>query len=219
MTILQRAATIAAMSFALAGLIGTSSPGLANELDHGTMIAAPATPATQAPGLIPAVSVVFAPSRPVVQPLPAAPAAATTDTATEFDSLDAAVAAQDAAVADDALRCLAGAIYFEAKGEPLAGQLAVADVILNRTKSGRFPEDVCGVVKQPGQFSFVRGGSIPSIDSDRAQYRTAVAVAKVALRAAWQNPAPDALSFHARQVSPGWGMKKVAAIGNHVFYR
>lgn len=201
------------MSLALAGLIGTSSPSLASELDHGLTIAAPAAPA-----LIPAVSTTFGPAQPVVQPLPTAEAP-TAETRSEFDSLDAAVAAQDAAIADDALRCLAGAIYFEAKGEPLSGQLAVADVIINRTKSGRFPGDVCSVVKQPGQFSFVRGGSIPAIDADRAGYRTAVAVAKVALRAAWQNPASDALFFHARQVAPGWGMKKVAAIGNHVFYR
>ena len=200
------------MSLALAGLIGTSSPGLATEIDHGTLIVAPlATPA-------PTVQT-FGPSQPVVQPLPAADAPAAVASNQEFDTLDAAVAAQDAAVADDTLRCLAGAIYFEAKGEPLSGQLAVADVIINRTKSGRFPGDVCSVVKQRGQFSFVRGGSIPAIDGNRAGYRTAIAVAKVALRAAWQNPATDALFFHARQVTPGWGLTKVAAIGNHIFYR
>ena len=200
------------MSLALAGLIGTSSPGLATEIDHGTLIVAPlATPA-------PTVQT-FGPSQPVVQPLPAADAPVAIASNQEFDTLDAAVAAQDAAVADDTLRCLAGAIYFEAKGEPLSGQLAVADVIINRTKSGRFPGDVCSVVKQRGQFSFVRGGSIPAIDGNRAGYRTAIAVAKVALRAAWQNPATDALFFHARQVTPGWGLTKVAAIGNHIFYR
>ena len=200
------------MSLALAGLIGTSSPGLATEIDHGTLIVAPlATPA-------PTVQT-FGPSQPVVQALPAADAPVAVASTQEFDTLDAAVAAQDAAVADDTLRCLAGAIYFEAKGEPLSGQLAVADVIINRTKSGRFPGDVCSVVKQRGQFSFVRGGSIPAIDGNRAGYRTAIAVAKVALRAAWQNPATDALFFHARQVTPGWGLTKVAAIGNHIFYR
>ena len=215
MTVLQRAATIAAMSFALAGLIGISSPGLATEIDRGTLVVAPlAIPAPTA-----STTQTFGPSQPVVQALPTTAAPAASATGPEFDTLDAAVAAQDAAVADDALRCLAGAIYFEAKGEPLSGQLAVADVILNRTKSGRFPGDVCGVVKQRGQFSFVRGGSIPTIDSNRAGYRTAIAVAKVALRAAWENPASNALFFHARQVTPGWGLTKVAAIGNHIFYR
>ena len=213
MTVLQRAATIAVMSFSLAALIGTSSPGLASEIEHGSLIVAPAaTPTT-------AAAQTFGPSLPVVQPLPATDVPAATVDAPAFDTLDAAVAAQDAAVADDALRCLAGAIYFEAKGEPLSGQLAVADVIINRTKSGRFPGDVCSVVKQRGQFSFVRGGSIPTVDSSRAGYRTAIAVAKVALRAAWENPASDALFFHARQVAPGWGLTKVAAIGNHIFYR
>ncbi|WP_447415191.1 cell wall hydrolase, partial [Clostridium perfringens] len=71
-------------------------------------------------------------------------AAATDDSADdEFDTLADAVAAQDNGDVTDAERCLAGAIYFEAKGEPLAGQLAVANVIINRTKSGRFPSDVC----------------------------------------------------------------------------
>ena len=220
MTVLQRAATIAVMSFSLAAMIGTSSPGLANEIERGTSVVAPvATPTTVSSLVVPAVAdaPLFGPSQPVVQALPTTDTAASTPS--EFDTLDAAVAAQDGAVADDALRCLAGAIYFEAKGEPLSGQLAVADVIINRTKSGRFPGDVCSVVKQRGQFSFVRSGSIPAIDANRAGYRTAIAVAKVALRAAWENPASDALFFHARQVTPGWGLTKVAAIGNHIFYR
>ena len=217
MTVLQRAATIAVMSFSLAALIGTSSPGLANEIERGSLIVAPIATATSPVAAV--TQPAFGPSQPVVQALPTTDAAAATGTPSEFDTLDAAVAAQDAAVADDALRCLAGAIFFEAKGEPLSGQLAVADVIINRTKSGRFPGDVCSVVKQRGQFSFVRGGSIPVIDANRAGYRTAIAVAKVALRAAWENPASDALFFHARQVAPGWGLTKVAAIGNHIFYR
>ena len=113
---------------------------------------------------------------------------------------------------------MAGAIYFEAKGEPLPGQLAVAEVILNRTKSGRFPKSVCSVVTQPGQFSFVRGGRIPEVAQNR-QYQTAVAVARVALGDMWDSPAADAMYFHARRVAPSWGRKTVATIGNHVFYR
>ncbi len=58
-------------------------------------------------------------------------------------------------------RCLATAIYFESKGEPLAGQLAVAQVILNRAESGRWARDACGVMLQPKQFSFIRGGRAP----------------------------------------------------------
>jgi spore germination cell wall hydrolase CwlJ-like protein len=136
----------------------------------------------------------------------------------DYDSLAEAVAAQDTDARDRDLTCMAGAIYFEAKGEPLSGQLAVGEVILNRTKSGRFPKSICSVVTQPGQFSFVRGGRVPVI-ANNAAYRTAVAVARVAMADAWDSPAPNAMYFHARRVSPGWRMTKIAAIGNHVFYR
>ncbi len=149
----------------------------------------------------------------------AQPAVVQTEDEEEFDSLSEAVAAQSAPDAlNDELTCLAGAIYFESKGEPLPGQLAVAEVIINRAKSGRFAKSVCAVVTQAGQFSFVRGGRIPAIASN-ANYRTAIAVAQVALRDQWDSPAPKALYFHARRVSPGWRMTKVASIGNHVFYR
>ncbi|MBV9929578.1 MAG: cell wall hydrolase [Alphaproteobacteria bacterium] len=114
--------------------------------------------------------------------------------------------------------CLATAVYFEAKGEPLKGQLGVAHVILNRTRSGRFPRSVCGVVRQPGQFSFVHGGRLPAV-SHGAQWKTALAIAAIALAGEAPAPAPKALFFHARSVSPGWHLTRVAAIGNHVFYR
>ncbi len=117
------------------------------------------------------------------------------------------------------LECLAGAIYFESKGEPLAGQLAVAEVIINRTQSGRYPTSMCGVVKQPGQFSFVRGGRMPTISRDSAHWRKAVAIAHIALKDLADSPAKDALSFHATYVSPRWRMKRVATVGNHIFYR
>ena len=136
-----------------------------------------------------------------------------------FASLADAVAAQSLEdPLDDEARCMAGAIYFESKGEPLTGQLAVADVILNRTRSGRFPRTICSVVTQPGQFSFVRGGRVPDI-ADCAYYRTAIAVARVAMADAWQSPARDALFFHARRVAPGWHREHIATSGNQVFYR
>uniref|UniRef100_UPI0035CC328D cell wall hydrolase n=1 Tax=uncultured Sphingomonas sp. TaxID=158754 RepID=UPI0035CC328D len=136
-----------------------------------------------------------------------------------YGTLDAAVAAQPVPeTMSDELQCMAGAVYFEAKGEPLSGQLAVAEVILNRSKSGRFPKGVCSVVTQPGQFSFVRGGHVPAIAQTK-QYRTAVAVARVALADAWDSPATGAMYFHARRVAPSWHRVQVAAIGNHLFYR
>jgi len=139
--------------------------------------------------------------------------------ATAFESLAAAVAAHQSAEADDLQQCLASAIYFESKGEPLAGQLAVANVIINRTKSGRFPTDVCSVVKQRGQFGFVRGGSIPVIDASRAAFRTALGIARVALAAAWDSPVPKALYFNTPNRAPAARLTRIAAIGHHIFYR
>ncbi|MEA1083475.1 cell wall hydrolase [Sphingomonas sp. CD22] len=219
MTIMQRAAAIAAMTFSLAGLISHSSPVNASDIDR-TSIPAPSSTIQ----IINSVS-------PVSVPVPAASATPQVAATVEpiptvqqaeddrFNSLAEAVAAQDAEQVDATQRCLAGAIYFESKGEPLAGQLAVANVIINRSKSGRFPTDVCSVVKQRGQFSFVRGGEIPSIDEGRAAYRTALAVAKIALAAAWESPAPKALFFNTPNRRPAGNVTKIAMIGNHVFYR
>ncbi len=117
------------------------------------------------------------------------------------------------------LHCLAGAIYFEAKSESLAGQLAVGRVVIARSKSGRFPNSYCGVVYQPSQFSFVRGSSMPTIDQRSRQWRNAVAIAQIAHANSWRSPVEGALYFHAARVSPGWRLKRVARIDNHVFYR
>ena len=149
----------------------------------------------------------------IVQPLPAEPETE------EFATLHEAVAAQDAPAAiDSELNCLAIGVYFEAKGEPLAGQLAVAEVILNRTTSGRFPRSVCSVIVQPGQFSFIRGGRLPSPPAN-AQWRKALAVAQVAQKDLWESPVSNALFFHARYVSPGWKRERAGTVGNHIFYR
>jgi N-acetylmuramoyl-L-alanine amidase len=219
MSFLSRVAAFAAVTFALAGL-GQGAPGLAAELDRTAVAAAPAVPVIDAPtaGLTSALAVTPAPA-PVLSP------AIDTDTDVvvsplgKFASLDAAVAAQDLAAADENLRCLASTIYFESKGEPISGQLAVAQVVINRARSGRFPPDICGVVTQRGQFSFVRGGTIPTIDAGRSGYRTALAIAKVALTEAWQGQAEGALFFHARRVAPAGRFVRVASIGNHIFYR
>jgi N-acetylmuramoyl-L-alanine amidase len=115
--------------------------------------------------------------------------------------------------------CLAGAVYFESKGEPLQGQLSVAEVILNRARSGRFPASACGVVKQRGQFSFIRGGRFPAIARTSLAWKRAVAIAHIAVQDLADGPAPRALFFHAKRVSPRWRLTRVAAVGNHIFYR
>ena len=118
------------------------------------------------------------------------------------------------------LECLATGVYFEAKSESLAGQLAVGHVIANRAKSGgRFPPSYCGVLFQRGQFSFVRGHSLPSVPRSGRQWQTAVAIAKIVDQDLKDSAVGNALFFHARYVSPGWRLKRVAAIGNHIFYR
>lgn len=115
--------------------------------------------------------------------------------------------------------CLAGAVYFESKGEPLDGQLAVAQVIMNRAESGRFPETACGVVFQRGQFSFVRGGGFPPINRASRAWREAVAIAAVAMADSWQSSVSNAMFFHAARLTPGWRRDRIARVGNHVFYR
>ncbi len=118
------------------------------------------------------------------------------------------------------LDCLATGIYFESKSEPLAGQLAVGQVIANRAQSGgRFPSTYCGVLFQRGQFSFVHGHSLPHVSHDNRQWQTAVAIAKIVDEGLKDSAVGNALFFHARYVSPGWRLKRVASIGNHVFFR
>jgi N-acetylmuramoyl-L-alanine amidase len=118
------------------------------------------------------------------------------------------------------MECLAVGIYFEAKSESLDGQLAVGHVIANRAESrGRFPSSYCGVLFQRGQFSFVRGKSYPSVARSSRQWQNAVAIAKIVDQELHASPVPNALFFHARYVSPGWRMKRVGSVGNHIFYR
>lgn len=117
------------------------------------------------------------------------------------------------------MHCLAGTVYFESKGESLAGQLAVARVVMARAASPRFPNSLCGVVYQRKQFSFIRGGKMPRIDKGHRHWRNAVAISKIAMNDGWKSPVEGALFFHARYVSPGWRLKRMAQIDNHIFYR
>lgn len=119
------------------------------------------------------------------------------------------------------LRCLAQAIYFEARGEPVEGQLAVAEVVINRAKSGLYPSSYCDVITQPAQFSFVRKGRIPQADESCDAWQRAEAIAEIAERNLWHTEASDALYFHATYVRPSWARQKVelAQIDTHIFYR
>ena len=219
MTKTFRAAMIAAVTAGAAFVASGSAPGYAVEADQ-----APVT-GYNLPDLqkVPTPPTLVEPS-----PLPAQIEAAENEALAEVEEIAPAVAfasladAVDAQIlpdaVDDELRCLATGIYFESKGEPLQGQLAVAEVILNRAESRRFPQNVCSVLTQHRQFSFVRGGRLPTPPKDRS-WRTALAVAQVARDASWESSVSDALFFHANYVSPRWRLARVGAVGNHIFYR
>lgn len=124
---------------------------------------------------------------------------------------------------DEQAHCIAVAVYHEARGESLEGQLAVARVIMNRAASGKYPTSWCGTVKQPWQFSFVnpRTGIYPSIDQASASWKKALGITRLAVANAVQTLPTDVLWYHADYVAPGWGKRltKVDKIGTHIFYR
>jgi N-acetylmuramoyl-L-alanine amidase len=160
-------------------------------------------------------------SKPVVQALPATGAQEGQLAASrQAGTLDALVDAQPTGTdLTPEMRCLAGAIYFEARGESLEGQLAVGRVVVNRSKSGRFPASYCGVVYQPSQFSFVHGGSMPAVRAGSQDWREAIAIAKIADEGTWSSEVNNALFFHAARVSPSWRLTRLARVDNHIFYR
>ena len=200
-----------AASFAAAAFVSVfGAPSLAWELTE-----TPLTAEIPAPGLGAPPPAASAPPVAAVEPEPVVEAEkpvrrSLAELVAEHASVQTADAQQE---------CLAGAVYFEAKGEPLHGQLSVAEVILNRARSGRFPASACGVVKQRGQFSFIRGGRFPAIARTSLAWKRAVAIAHIAAQDLADGPAPKALFFHAKRVSPRWKLTRVAAVGNHIFYR
>ncbi len=126
----------------------------------------------------------------------------------------------------DELRCLAQTIYFEARGEPELGQLAVAHVVMNRAADPRFPNSICGVVRQGGdrhrfacQFTWWCDGQ-----SDRPRDLTGWYDALLTAVAVYCGNTPDptdgALWYHATYVSPSWRehLVRLVTISQHVFY-
>ena len=117
----------------------------------------------------------------------------------------------------DSLRCLTEALYFEARGEGRSGQRAVAEVILNRVDSRTFPNSVCGVVHQRGQFTYNKGRRM----SNAAAAARARQIAANALAGAPRELTNGATYFHTTNVRPGWSKRftRTTKIGSHVFYR
>jgi len=130
--------------------------------------------------------------------------------------------------ADD-VQCLTENVYFEARGEPIEGQYAVAEVTLNRTRARNFPRSICAVVHEarwdPARRRFVADFSWTELRSlspeDGPAWKQATAVANAAYDHLHPSVVPAALFYHATNVRPEWARNRrlVATIGNHVFYR
>jgi N-acetylmuramoyl-L-alanine amidase len=127
------------------------------------------------------------------------------------------------------LQCLAENVYYEARGEPLNGQYAVAEVTLNRMRAEHFPHTLCAVVHEmrwdSGRHRYVAdfswtelGGLSPD---DVPSWKRALEVATAAYDDTHDPIVPGALFYHSTSVRPGWarGRTAIATIGNHVFYR
>lgn len=126
---------------------------------------------------------------------------------------------------DDQWRCLAEAVYFEARGETLEGQFAVAEVILNRVDNRRYPRTVCGVVNQGAstsvcQFSYVCDGK-PEVITETRAFERAGKIAAIMLAGGPRTLTLGATHFHTTNVRPGWAhrLPRTATIGQHLFYR
>ena len=125
-------------------------------------------------------------------------------------------------------RCLAEAIYWEARSEPERGQMAVAQVVLNRSVSGFYPRDVCGVVYQNAhrylacQFTFACEGRRSLVPTEAGPWSRASHIAKEMMAGRlWLPEVGHATHYHATYVSPWWArsMNRLQQIGIHVFYR
>ena len=122
-------------------------------------------------------------------------------------------------------KCLADAIYFEARGETIEGQYAVAEVILNRAASKAYPNNICSVVKQGGlrrdrcQFSYMCDGKFEVIREPKAFARSAK-IATIMLKGTPRNLTHGAMYYHSKSVSPSWSktFHLTTTIGHHHFY-
>ena len=116
------------------------------------------------------------------------------------------------------ITCLAKNIYHEARGEPIEGQIAVAQVTLNRVRTGDFGASICKVVYAPRQFSWTLDKR-KQVKNDKA-WDTSLAIANEVLTGRAHITNFNALYFHTRQVKPKWKRSKqfVTTIGNHIFY-
>jgi hypothetical protein len=218
-----RAAGFAAAAFALVAGASYSDPAAAGETLAPAVVRteAPQTPqVSQAstmtdPNLF---SKMWASVTSLVTPTPETPAPVAVPPATRLAELVLAYAGTQ--TSDREMECLANAVYFEARSEPIEGQLAVAEVVLNRSASGRYPTDLCSVITQKAQFSFIRRGRFPRADRGSEAWKKAVAIASIARQKLAGNLPSSVLWYHATYVSPSWGKRltRQGQIGLHIFY-
>ena len=201
-----------------------SATGVALAAAHAEIFEAdaaiPAQPTTSAlPAVIapqPAVPAEAQQAAPATSPLPSTePAAQPQQPQSAARDREPAREAARTSVSDAELTCLTRVILYEAGSEPRAGQLAVAQVVLNRMRSGRFPRTICGVINQRGQFSSIRSFRHPR----NARWNRAEGIARAALEGERTPAVGRALFFHARHVPAFRGRTRVAQVGGHIFYR
>jgi len=119
-----------------------------------------------------------------------------------------------------ALICMALNIYHEARDQPLAGQLAVAQVVVNRTLHEDYPSSVCSVVKQKHQFSWL-WDDISDKPYEKEAWKLSQQIAKSVLAGRTTEIVEGATHYHATSVTPGWSkrLERVVKIDKHIFYR
>jgi spore germination cell wall hydrolase CwlJ-like protein len=120
--------------------------------------------------------------------------------------------------ASDEIQCLAKVVYHEARYQSVRSQLAIAEVVANRARSGQFPRSLCEVVNQPGQFFPTGGYRAPKASE---AWRRAVAIARLAQAEGRSVVSSGALFYHATWVRPAWRIHRirVAEIEGNIFYR
>jgi spore germination cell wall hydrolase CwlJ-like protein len=213
-----RAAGFAAAAFALVAGASYSDPASAGETVAAAAQATEAKPVASTMSDPNLFSKMWASVTALVTPKPEAPIVAAPPPVGTLAELVLAYAGTQ--TADREQECLANAVYFEARSEPLEGQLAVAEVVMNRAASGRYPADLCSVITQKAQFSFIRKGKFPHANHDSDAWKKAVAIASIARQKLAGSLPASVLWYHASYVSPSWGKRltKQTQIGLHIFY-
>ena len=124
------------------------------------------------------------------------------------------------------MSCLAEALYFEARGEPIKGQLAVGEVVLNRVEDPRYPDSICKVVNQGTgrrfacQFTYTCDGKLETV-FERDAYAISLKISKILLTTHDRKLTKGSTHYHSNYVNPKWSknFERITKYGRHIFYR